>query len=110
MLKCRSVEWDGIAREGGGGESMAISAPKDVIYCPVDGEMVLLRLSEGNYYGLNEVAAKIFSSLNEGFSAEQVVERLQAEFEVDAPTAQAAVSRIIAELLTKGLVVQEQPE
>ena len=59
-----------------------------------DGELVVLDLAGGEYYGLNEVGAKIWQHLVEGKSVEQVAVEIASEFEVDQAAALGEINRL----------------
>ncbi|HLJ56533.1 MAG TPA: PqqD family protein [Chthonomonadaceae bacterium] len=73
-------------------------AADDVVWCPVEGEIVLFHTTEGAYFGLSAVAARIWTLLNEGRTPDSVVETLVSEYEVDESPARSEVDRIVAEL------------
>jgi hypothetical protein len=75
------------------------------VWVPAEGEMVLFSTTGACYYGLDEVAARIWMRLNEGAATGDVVETLLAEFEVDRVTAQSEVERLLRELTDKRLLV-----
>jgi len=78
---------------------------QEVVWCPVEGEMVLFHSETGEYYGLNEVAARVWRLIAEGASQEAMIERLLAEYEVDSETAHAEVARLIDEFAASNLVL-----
>ncbi len=75
----------------------------DVISRILEREAVLLDLTSGAYFGLNETGARIWELLVE-HDTEEIAARLAQEFEVPAAEASAAVDRLIQELLGKHLV------
>jgi len=79
----------------------------DVVWSPLEGELVLYHASEERYFGLNEVGARIWRMLAEAAPVDEIVERLQAEYEVDPTTARSEVFRLLNELMEARLVVQE---
>jgi hypothetical protein len=72
-----------------------------------DDEVVVLDLGAGEYYSLDAVGSAIWEQLKDGQTADAIVGRLLAAYEVDEPTARADVMRIIRELLAAGLVEQQ---
>lgn len=82
-------------------------AADDVVWCNVEGEIVLFNASDERYYGLNEVAAQIWRRLNEGASPDVVVHELVAEYEVEEHAARPEVDRLVGELLNLRMLVQE---
>ena len=53
---------------------------------PVGEEIIILNMETGDYLGLNSVGAAIWELLKTPQSAEQIIEKLHAEFDVDTET------------------------
>jgi hypothetical protein len=70
----------------------------------VGGEMVLLDVDLGTYYGLNEVGTRAWSLLAEGASVGELEERLLVEFEVDRATLAADLHGLLRDLAEHGLI------
>lgn len=70
----------------------------------VGGEMVLLDVEFGTYYGLNEVGTRAWSLLAEGATLGEIEERLHSEFDVDQPTLEADLGALVRDLLDHGLI------
>ena len=80
-------------------------AAEDVVWCPVEGEIVLFSASASRYYGLDDVASRIWTRVTEGADSDGVLETLLSEFEVDSETAQTEVNRCLEELIELRLLV-----
>lgn len=70
----------------------------------LDGEVVLLDVSSGRYFGLNGVAARIFNLVTEPRTLAQVVDVLVAEYEADRALLHADATAFLDELVQRGLV------
>lgn len=79
---------------------------KDVLFQEVSGEIVLLDLDSENYFGLDEVGARIWMLLKEGKSASQMVDVLLEEYRVDRQTLERDTEKLLTALLEAGLVEQ----
>lgn len=75
-----------------------------VIARELEGEMVLLNLETGMYFGLDPVGTRIWQTLSDVPTAGDVVGVLLKEYEIDRPTLEQDVLRLIGRLHTKGLV------
>ena len=85
----------------------AVRLSADVIFRELDGEAVLLDFASGRYFGLNAVGTRVWTLLASGSSVEDAVTAVAAEFE--APRAEVArdVDELIAELVSRGLLVDD---
>jgi len=88
------------------GSASRLSCPPAVLSRVLDGEAVLLDLAGGRYYGMNEVATFAWERIVEGVSFGELVERVQAEFEVDEATATKDLAALVEALLERGLAVR----
>ena len=75
-----------------------------VIYRELDGEVVLLNLQSGVYYGLDAVASRVWQLLMQSRGVDEVCAILLDEYDVDAQTLRADVDRLVDDLSDKGLV------
>ena len=66
--------------------------------------MVLLNIDNQQYYGLNDVGARMWELLLELRSLDAVTERLEAEYEIDRETLRADLERLVRDLLHAGLL------
>ena len=77
----------------------------DVVWCPVEGELVLFDSSRGLYFGLNDVGAAIWRLIADGKEQTEIIKALRETYEVDSDTASQEVQRIITELTRSGLLI-----
>lgn len=85
-------------------DEQRIVASADVVSRIVDGEAVLLDLASGKYFGLNEVGSRLWEHVRDEITVGLLCERLQGEFEVDAPTLRSDVDELLHELADKQLI------
>jgi hypothetical protein len=70
----------------------------------MDGNMVMMDVEHGAYYGLCGVGTRIWELLEGPVSAQQIIQTLCSEFEVDETTCKADVEKFIGEMEEKGMV------
>lgn len=90
--------------------SFVIPAPEsDVVFCDLDGEIALLHLERGIYYGLNGVGARIWHLLGAGRPISEVRDTLVGEFDVDAGRCEADLLAILQQMADAQLVKIQIP-
>jgi len=76
----------------------------DVVWRELDGEIVVLNLATGNYYGLEGAANDMWRLLSEHGSTEKVVETMARDYDVDAARLTADLDALVQELARRSLV------
>jgi hypothetical protein len=76
----------------------------DVLYRDLDGQTVILDLSSGKYFGLNEVGTRIWTLIGEGRSVADIVRILALEFEADASTIERDARDLLDALKARNLI------
>jgi Coenzyme PQQ synthesis protein D (PqqD) len=71
----------------------------------VDGEAVMINLTTGNYYSLNESGSAVWALIESGAGTEEIVGRLAARYEAAENELEEAVTRLLEELRHEELVV-----
>jgi hypothetical protein len=82
----------------------AIRIKTDVVFRDLDGEMVLLNLASGVYFGLDPVGTRIWGLIAEQRSPAEIVTMLTAEYEVDAETCDADLWNLLDTLAENELI------
>ena len=90
-------------------ESARVVANRRNVSCTVEGEVIILHLDEGVYYGLNQVGARIWELVQQPRTESEVVETLVEEFEVDRARCSADVRELLTELGERNLVRWQSP-
>lgn len=85
-----------------------VRAGRDVVFRELGGEMVLLDLKSGVYYGLNEIGARMWSLLVELRDPGQVVDALERQYAADRPQLVRDLEKLVAALSEKGLLDVEE--
>lgn len=70
----------------------------------IDGEAVMINLTTGNYYSLNETGAAAWSAVETGASVGDITELLSARYAGDPDEIQRAVERLLEELSREDLI------
>jgi hypothetical protein len=84
--------------------STTIVASDDQISCDVGDETVLLSVGDGEYYGLNPVAASVWRQIREPRSVGDVCSVLLSEYEgISAADCEQAVCGLVGEMLALGI-------
>lgn len=76
----------------------------EVLFQEIEGECVLLNLSNEQYYGLDEVGTRLWHLLLEDEKTENALSDLQKEFDVDEKTLRTDLDILIKDLSEQGLV------
>ena len=81
-----------------------VTIPEQVTYNEVGGEIVLLNLESGKYYGLDEIGARMFTLLHEQGQLETVYAVLLEEYKVNAERLKNDLIKLVDELARNDLV------
>jgi hypothetical protein len=77
---------------------------KDVVFRELEGEMVLLNLATGVYFGLDPIGTRIWELIDAHRSTDEIVSAVTAQYEVDAETCRADLGRFFQALRDNELV------
>ncbi|HEY2378005.1 MAG TPA: PqqD family protein [Gemmatimonadaceae bacterium] len=89
---------------GLGLETVVRASPQQV-FCNVADEAVLLSMRDGEYYGLNEVAANIWRTIQAPCTVLEVRDALLAEYcDIHEPECESAVLAFLGEMISLKLV------
>ncbi|WP_299194675.1 PqqD family peptide modification chaperone [uncultured Erythrobacter sp.] len=85
--------------------STVVTASKDVVAQEVGGEMVLLDLASGQYFGLDKVGGRIWELLTEGpLSLGDLCETIETEFDAPRVAIEADMLALATSLGEQGLI------
>lgn len=87
----------------------AVVVPSHVFVREFDGELVLLDLEGGDYFGLSELGLVLWNGLSAGKTPREVAAEAVALYDIDLPTMTRDFSKLTAELLSKGLLHRREP-
>ncbi len=88
--------------------SASTALPPHVLSREVDGQLVLLDVSEEQYYGLDEIGARIVSRVT-ATSLDAALAELAEEYEVEPATLRSDAAELLDELVTAGLLLEADP-
>ena len=74
------------------------------IVSDMDGEKVMLSVSNGKYYNLGEMGGEIWELMKEPITIQELVATLQSQYNVDQADCHANVTDFLRQLLEQGLV------
>lgn len=86
---------------------MNIRISDDVVFRDLAGEAVILNLSSGVYFGLDEVGTRMWQLLSEHGDDTKALALLLDEYEVDAAQLRQDFDQLIGQLRAKGLILVE---
>lgn len=82
-----------------------IAASEDAVAREVSGEMVLLNLESGQYFGLNQVGGAVWKALGDAqVSITQLCDAVEAEFDAPRDVIETDVTELVGQLLEHELV------
>jgi hypothetical protein len=79
---------------------------KDIHERAFDGDLVLLDLARGDYFGVNEVGARLWAGLVAGKTAREVAVEIQPDYDVSPDTLLADLEMLTTQLVARGLIRQ----
>jgi len=84
-----------------------VQANKEEVAAKVmDGEAILINLSNGIYYSMDKVGAVVWELIEKNFSPEEMAAVIVNRYEVNSEQAQADVERLLKELLEEKLILE----
>ena len=81
-----------------------IALSKDQVSCDLAGEMAIVNLNNGVYYGLDPVGARVWNLLREPVTFEDLCGSLSHDYHVDGLRLEEDMRTFLAELADQGLV------
>lgn len=81
-----------------------------VISETIEGETIIIHLGTGTYYSLEGSGADVWSALESSATAQEIAERLEAQYDVEGDVALSAVESVLTDLDTEELVRQADGE
>ena len=71
----------------------------------MDGEAILINLSNGIYYSMDKVGAIVWELIERRFNQEEMIEFITSRYEVESHQAQLDVERLVKELEDEKLIL-----
>jgi hypothetical protein len=76
----------------------------DAIFSEIEGEFVALNINKGQCYGMDSIASKVWSLIEEPRSIEDICTTLESIYDVDPATCRSDVESLLSSLSKEGLV------
>lgn len=83
-----------------------LEASSSVVTREIGGEMVLMDLESGSYFGLNSVGGQVWQALEEGNTIKQLCDQIEEEFDVPREQLEQDILSLVEELLERKLVAE----
>mgnify|MGYP001350333668 CR=1 FL=1 len=86
--------------------SQEFRAADGVLFQTVADEAVLLNIDDNRYYGLDDIATRMWTLLMEHGDEETVIRQMLEEYEVEEPVLRQDFVALVAEMEQSGLIVR----
>ena len=86
-----------------------LAVPACVLSRRAGNETVLLNLDSEEYFGLEQVGARLWELVEQGVTFGEVLTNLQGEYEITPTVLEADLRSILADLAASGLVLFDGP-
>ena len=86
-----------------------VVASSEQVHRKLGDEAVILGLSRGTYYGLDEVGLRVWELLQQPVGVSAIRDRLLAEYEVDPARCEEDLLAFLGELLEQQLIELQPP-
>jgi hypothetical protein len=91
-------------------ESIVVAA-RDQVSCNLAGEIAILSLAKGMYYGLDQIGAQVWTLLQEPKSVAEICDAILREYEVEPDCCHNDLLALLGQLQSAGLIeVRANPE
>lgn len=85
-------------------ETTTILRSTGVLAAEVDGEIVMMSIELGRYYGLDDIGSDIWKRIEQPCSFGALVDALTAEYDADRGTIATDVAALLARMAEQGVV------
>lgn len=89
------------------GPDTVLQRKADLLFNEIDGELVMLSLENNEYYGMDEVASRIWTLLEKPISFKELINKLLDEYEVIEPQCSENTLSFLNTLSKKKLIITE---
>jgi hypothetical protein len=81
-----------------------VVAAKDQVSCNLQGEIAILSLVKGTYYGLDSIGAQVWTLLQEPTSVTELCDAILQEYEVEPDCCRKDMLALLERLWIEGLI------
>jgi Coenzyme PQQ synthesis protein D (PqqD) len=86
------------------GDATMISRSPSVVTAEVDGEIVMMSIEQGRYFGLDDIGSDIWKRIEPPCSFATLIDRLAADYEADRATIAADVRSLLGRMVEQDVV------
>ncbi|MBN1143546.1 MAG: PqqD family protein [Bacteroidales bacterium] len=86
------------------GPDTIIQRRNDLLFNEIDGEVVMLSIENGEYYGMNIVGSRIWALIERPSTFKDLLVKITQEFNIDAEQAKTDSIHFLEKLLDKKLL------
>ena len=84
--------------------NQAITVENSVLFQEIGGEVVLLDIESGEYYGLNEVGSRIWTLIQDGRTASGILSTMLKEYDVSENLLASDIKQFLLDLQAKRII------
>ena len=81
-----------------------ITSTEDQVSCNLEGQSLLLQVSSGNYFGLNQVGSLVWESVQKGTTFDQIVADVLQAYDAERKRVEDDVEELLSTLESEGLI------
>ena len=86
------------------GGATLISRSPSVLTAEVDGEIVMMSIEQGRYFGLDDIGSDIWKRIEQPCSFASLIDRLAADYDADRATIAADVHALLGRMAAQDVV------
>lgn len=87
------------------GPDTVLQRNKDILFNQIDGEVVMLSVENGKYYGLNKVGSRIWVLLERPITFNMIIDILQKEYKISAEQCFFETHEFFSKMATRQLII-----
>lgn len=84
--------------------SSMVKIPDGIVHRDLQGELVLLSLNSGIYFGLDHLGTRIWHLLQDGRTLQQVLDTVLQEYDVPEAQCRQDLLNLLTQMREKGLI------
>jgi hypothetical protein len=85
-------------------EATIICRSPSVVTAEVDGEIVMMNIEQGRYFGLDDIGSDIWKRIEPPCSFAVLIDALAADYEADRATIMADVQKLLGQMAEQDVV------
>lgn len=85
-------------------ENSLVKRNNRLVFSEVDGEIIMISLEQGKYYGLETIGTEIWHMIKEPFKVKEIIDKLLELYEVSYETCSKEVKTLLDNMNREGLV------